>query len=95
MEAGKLRQRVPRTRVNGSKLLELRLLQRSLWIRGVLVRAQEGQLEGPIPLRWVEPFRFCARCYRFCHSFRCLWAFRSTTSSKAFEPRDFGEDIKQ
>ena len=50
----------------GSKLLEFKRLLRPLWIRRVLVRAQEGQLEGPTPLWWVGPFRFCARCYRFC-----------------------------
>jgi hypothetical protein len=38
---------------------------RGLWIRRVLVRAQEGQLEGPTPLRWVGPLRFYARCYSF------------------------------
>jgi hypothetical protein len=26
---------------------------------------RRGQLEGPTPLRWIGPFRFCARCYRF------------------------------
>jgi hypothetical protein len=35
------------TRVNGSKLLEFRGLQRPLWIRRVLVRAQEGQSRSP------------------------------------------------
>jgi hypothetical protein len=51
-----------------------------LWIRRVLVRAQEGQLEGPIPLRWVGPFRFCARCYRFCYSLGAAPAVRRFTS---------------
>jgi hypothetical protein len=64
MRLGKLRQRVTRTRGNGYKLPEFRRLQRPLWIRRVLVRAQEGQLEGPIPLWWIGPFRFFARCYR-------------------------------
>src|SRR6266542_2196038 len=40
----KLQQRVTRTRVNGCKLLEFRWFRWSLWIRRVLVRAQEGQL---------------------------------------------------
>jgi hypothetical protein len=35
----------------GRKLLELSRLQRPLWIRRVLVRAQEGQLEAAIRLR--------------------------------------------
>jgi hypothetical protein len=43
MQAGKLQRRVTRTRVNGCKLLEFRRLTRPLWIRRVLVRAQEGQ----------------------------------------------------
>jgi hypothetical protein len=61
MKPLKLRHRVTRTRVKGGKLPEFGALQRPLWIRRVLVRAQEGQLEGPIPLRWVGPFHFCAR----------------------------------
>src|SRR5687767_10767375 len=43
MKAGKLRQRVTRTRVNGGRLPEFGRLQGPLWIRRVLVRAQEGQ----------------------------------------------------
>ena len=31
-----------------SKLLELSRLPRALWIRRVLVRAQDGQLEAPL-----------------------------------------------
>ena len=64
MKASKLRHRVTRTRVKVGKLPEFERLQRPLWIRRVLVRAQEGQLEGPIPLWWIGPFRFFARCYR-------------------------------
>jgi hypothetical protein len=41
-----LQRRVARTRVYGCKLLEFRVFQRPLWIRRVLVRAQEGQLEA-------------------------------------------------
>jgi len=47
MKAGKFRHRVARTRVKGGKLPELGWLQRPLWIRRVLVRAQEGQLKAP------------------------------------------------
>jgi hypothetical protein len=39
MKGFKLQHRVTRTRVKGSKLLEFGCLQRSLWIRRVLVRA--------------------------------------------------------
>jgi hypothetical protein len=42
-ESLKFRQRVTRTRGNGGKLPDFEWLQRSLWIRRVLVRAQEGQ----------------------------------------------------
>jgi hypothetical protein len=42
MKAGKFQHRVARTRVDGCKLPELGWLQRPLWIRRVLVRAQEG-----------------------------------------------------
>ena len=69
MKIFKLRQRVTRTRVNGGKLPEFERLRRPLWIRRVLVRAQEGQLEGPIPFRWIGPFRLCARSSRFCDHF--------------------------
>jgi hypothetical protein len=46
MKAGKFQHRVARTRVNRFKLPELEWLQRPLWIRRVLVRAQEGQLKS-------------------------------------------------
>jgi hypothetical protein len=49
MKVVKRQQRVTRTRVYATKLLELRRFQRPLWIRRVLVRAQEGQLEA----RWL------------------------------------------
>jgi hypothetical protein len=52
-----------------NKLSEMSAWAIGLWIRRVLVRAQEGQLEGPRPLSWRRAFRFCARCYRFCYSF--------------------------
>ncbi len=42
----KLQQRVTRTRANGCKLLEFRWFRWSLWIRRVLVRAQERQLKA-------------------------------------------------
>ena len=45
MERSKLQHRVTRTRLNGSKLLEFGVFYCPLWIRRVLVRAQEGQLE--------------------------------------------------
>ena len=64
MKPNKLQHRVTRTRVKGCKLLEFGVFYCPLWIRRVLVRAQEGQLEGPIPLWWIGPFRFFARCYR-------------------------------
>jgi hypothetical protein len=35
-----------------------------LWIRRVLVRAQEGQLEGSASLWWCGAFFCFARCYR-------------------------------
>src|SRR5687767_6284969 len=43
MKPSKLQHRVTRTRVKGSKLPEFGWLWRPLWIRRVLVRAQEGQ----------------------------------------------------
>ena len=43
MKAGKLRHRVARTCVKVGKLPEFERLQWPLWIRRVLVRAQEGQ----------------------------------------------------
>src|SRR5690348_14716731 len=43
MKLSKLQHRVTRTRVNGGKLLGFGQLQRSLWVRRVLVRAQKGQ----------------------------------------------------
>src|SRR5712691_12565391 len=43
MKAFKFRHRVTRTRVKVGKLPEFERLQRPLWIRRVLVRAQEGQ----------------------------------------------------
>jgi hypothetical protein len=46
IQASKLQHRVTRARVKGSNLLEFSRLQRSLWIRRVLVRAQEGQLNS-------------------------------------------------
>ena len=66
MKLNKLQHRVTRTRVKGSKLLEFGWLQRPLWIRRVLVRAQEGQLESAGPLTLVSnpaDFRFvcCGR----------------------------------
>ena len=42
-----VRQRTAPSRVNGCKLPEFNALQASLWIRRVLVRAQEGQLPKP------------------------------------------------
>ena len=47
-----------RTRVNGCKLLEFRVFQWPLWIRRVLVRAQEGQLEARWLLAAVAPCLF-------------------------------------
>ena len=44
MKTLKPQHRVTRTRLNGCKLLEFRWFWRPLWIRRVLVRAQEGQL---------------------------------------------------
>jgi hypothetical protein len=38
------------------KLLELTEIRSPLWIRRVLVRAQEGQLEGPTLLQWCRAF---------------------------------------
>jgi hypothetical protein len=35
-----------------------------LWIRRVLVRAQEGQLEGSASLWWCGAYFCFARCYR-------------------------------
>jgi hypothetical protein len=58
MKAGKFRHRVTRTRVNGCKLPEFGRLQRRLWIRRVLVRAQEGRLEGPSYFGGVGPSVF-------------------------------------
>jgi hypothetical protein len=52
MKASKLQHRVTRTRVNGGKLLEFPRLLPPLWIRRVLVRAQEGQW----PVREHRPF---------------------------------------
>ena len=63
---------VPRTRVDGCKLLELRQLQRPPWDRRVLVhlrwptaglrppaaRAQEGQLEAPHQRIWCGAFSY-------------------------------------
>jgi hypothetical protein len=46
MKPSKLQHRVTRARVNGSKLLGLGWFWWPLWIRRVLVQAQEGQLAG-------------------------------------------------
>jgi hypothetical protein len=43
IQAVKRQHRVTRTRVNGGKLRAFRRLPRPVWIRRVLVRAQEGQ----------------------------------------------------
>jgi hypothetical protein len=52
MKPSKLQHRVTRTRVKVSKLLEFGVFYCPLWIRRVLVRAQEGQW---LP-RQREPF---------------------------------------
>ena len=64
-----------------NKLSEMSAWAIGLWIRRVLVRAQEGQLKGPIPLQWVGPFVFCARRYRFCYGFSTVPAVRQLTVS--------------
>jgi hypothetical protein len=69
LEGVKPQQRVTRTRVNGCKFLEFMGLGWPLWIRRVLVRAQEGQLEGPASHRWCWAFALSARCYPFCYRF--------------------------
>ena len=58
MKAGKLRHRVTRTRVKVGKLPEFERLQRPLWIRRVLVRAQEGQLGSAISALLVWRFAY-------------------------------------
>jgi hypothetical protein len=80
MKPLKFQHRVTRTRVKGGKLPELEWLQRPLWIRRVLVRAQEGQLEGPALPRWCWAFFFFAPCYRFCYRFSNAPAARRLTS---------------
>ena len=62
MKAGKFQHRVARTRVNGCKLPELGWLQRPLWIRRVLVRAQEGQLEARRLLGSCRALPICRGC---------------------------------
>jgi hypothetical protein len=52
MKPGKPQHRVTRTRVKDSKLLEFGGFRRPLWIRRVLVRAQEGQW----PVQEHRPF---------------------------------------
>ena len=53
MKALKVQHRLTRTCVKGCKLLELEVFQCRLWIRRVLVRAQEGQLKAPHRIyRW-------------------------------------------
>jgi hypothetical protein len=67
IQASKLQHRVTRTREKVSKLLEIGCVPRPLWIRRVLVRAQEGQLESAGALTLVSnpaDFRFvcCGSC---------------------------------
>ena len=69
MKPSKLQHRVTRAREKVSKLLELGRLQWPLWIRRVLVRAQEGQLEarpGVNPAVALSLFGHCA-CYCACN----------------------------
>ena len=60
MKPSKLQHRVTRTRVKVSKLLELGVFYCALWIRRVLVRAQEGQLQAPHRISDVGAF--CLGC---------------------------------
>jgi hypothetical protein len=58
MKTAKLQHRVTRTRVKCCKLLEFMGLQRPLWMRGVLVRAQEGQLKARHGVNPVSRFPY-------------------------------------
>src|SRR6266702_3311450 len=53
-QASQLQQRVTRARVEYCKLLEFDRLSGTLWIRRVLVRAQEGQLEARYHDEWCR-----------------------------------------
>jgi len=74
MKAFKLRHRVTRTRVKVGKLPEFERLQRPLWIRRVLVRAQEGQLKALQRISlWsfsvFQPPLVCEFLIHRCHPF--------------------------
>jgi hypothetical protein len=69
-----------------NKLSKMSAWAKGLWIRRVLVRAQEGQLERPRSLGWRSVFVARPVGYGFCYSF--------SGQKRAFKGREAGTDAR-